>query len=462
MSHLPIHRSASMHVRSLRTSASLIAVLLAIGGTTIGFAVPTVQLTTQTARTNEARIRADLEVIRYEIKKDDWRTMLDRLDLSEPQRGYADFIYPNYRDDVDDLRNKLLDELVPGLVMYRQAKHSDQPWTRAQIIEARRSRYRQIAGKTPKTVRLLDQLFDDLRTILAEPQLELLQQAMYAWHRDLFLNKDISGATHFDLVRQVDLVRNIDDLLETEPELAAFLNPDAVTPLDLEIRDLRERCLDLLNQYERELDRLLQNRHRNSYRLRRQKYNALVLNDIDTYARLSRKSTKPWLQIYRLTTSTADLIASLLEEANRPRLAKTLRYHFYHAYYPALYRPCSTDLIYEWILEQEGFSADQLIALEATHTEYELRLDAIRAMTKRHLIKQIEETGEHPGLIAIRSLSEGPFSRKYGQLFDQRRALSIEINNRFRVLVGEEQLNGFQHIHDVAVRSMVEGESVSY
>lgn len=254
------------------------------------------------------------------------------------------------------------------------------------------------------------------------------------------LNPGENGGFGRNLVYHVDLFEVIDQACQDEPALLTLLDRQAEDPSHPALAEARRKCLELLETFELELDALIQRRFRRTWDRSLTSMQAWADGDDQAAQRTRRKHRRDWMKVYRANTHTAETLALIIQESCGDQFANAWREYYYEAYYPALYRPKSTDLLYEWLTIESGLSAELQPAIEAIYAQYLESRRALRARTRSMLLGLTKELNlSSPVMIAVYEV-RGTLPPKKAQLDQQRRTLSEQTNLQFRnILSGEQQ-----------------------
>lgn len=398
------------------------------------------------------------DIIEVRMRREDFVALCQRLQLDEAQSACANDAFGRYDQQVQQIHHELLDRMMPLAREYIRAYVEGGE----ELARERAGDAMVAAGETTLHYRVrikqrLDALLVELQTGLSEPQLEAYPAAIRAWRRSVMLNPQASDSGH-NLAYHVDLFEVIETACQEEPGLQPLLDRQAEPPSDPTFAEARLQCLELLDVFEIEFDTLIQRRFWRTRELFLESAQAWVEGDEEIAQRTRRKHRRDWMRVYRANTNAAETLALIIQESSGADLAEVWRERYYTAYCPAMYRPKSTDLLYEWLLKEVNLAAEQQAAFEAIYGQYLDTRRQLRAATRSLLLRLTEELNlGSPAMIAAYEY-DGKLPPKKAQLDQQRRALSEETNLQFRNILSGDQEAAFdqalEQIRKALLRSL--------
>ena len=388
----------------------------------------------------EQQLRRNTEIIQPHMSRRDFVALCRRLELDESQTACADEAFDRYDHEVQQIHQEQLDRIVPLALQYFQAlQEGGEELARVQAGAAMMATAK-IGERYQAQIRQgLDAFLEQLQTCFSESQLEAYPGALRAWRRSVMLNPHATDSC-YSLGYHVDIFEVIETACQEEPGLGAILDCGAEPPSDPALAEARRKCLELLDAFELELDRLIQRRFWRRWDSFFASMQAWGDDDEDAAQRTRRHDRRDWMKVYKLNTNAAESLGLIIQDASGMALADAWRDRYYAAYSPAMHRPKSTDLLYEWLINEVDFAAEQQAAIEAIYAQYLESRRSLRARTRSMLLRLTEELNlSSPVMIAVYEV-RGTLPPKKAQLDQQRRTLREHTNLRFRnILSGDQQ-----------------------
>jgi hypothetical protein len=218
-------------------------------------------------------------------------------------------------------------------------------------------------------------------------------------------------------------------------------------PADEGLAKARQQCLQILETFELELDECIQGCADRSVACFFRGVQASADGDQKAARRARRSQRRDWMSIYSINTRTAETLAGIIEQSCGPHLRDVWRDRYFASYYPVLYGPKSTDLIYEWLVRDVDIDAEQRAAIEVVFAHYTESRRSLRARAANVLLQLAEELDlGSPGQLAAYVSMTGEIPSAKARIDEQRRNLSQETNATFRNILTDDQRRAFDEM----------------
>lgn len=393
----------------------------------------------------EHEARANTEIIQPHMSRSDLVALCKRLELDKAQTACADEAFDRYDEQVQEIHQEFLDRVAPLALQYFQAlQEGGEELARAQAGGAMMATAK-IGERYQAQIRQrLDAFLGQLQTCFSESQLEAYPGALRAWRRSVMLNPHASDSC-YSLGYHVDIFEVIETACQEEPGLGALLDGGAEPPSEPALAEARRKCLELLDAFELELDRLIQRRFRRRWDSFFKSMEAWGDDDEDATHRTRRKDRRDWMKVYRANTDAAESLGLIIQDASGMSLANAWRDCYYAAYSPAMYRPKSTDLLYEWLIDEADLAAEPQAAIEAIYAQYIETRRSLRAHTRSILLRLTEELNlSSPVKVAVHDAGRPP--AQLAKLYQRHRTLREQTNLQFQNMLSGDQQAAFDRV----------------
>lgn len=319
--------------------------------------------------------------------------------LSDAQRNRMDQLYAAYHTSLNQLHREVIRQSGEALVEVMahaetQGAFDIDTFGREQAANILQKGHRLIREARSRADEQFMHFEQDLRSILTDEQQASWAGVRRAIRRDLLLGRRLPPSARFDFFRHADLINLYQAASSEGGELAALKRLAAVSN-DSSRRHRHKvvrKILDLLHQYEMQLDELLErNRQARNEAIMRMEL-AVMSGRTERVSVHHQRAVRTWRQIHHLTRDTAEAVgyAALPIVGEHARLQWMSR--FWRAQCPDLLAPDSAEIMFRWALDLDGLDKAHHRRVERLRDHYEERRYAVwrRAVCVRTEINETQ------------------------------------------------------------------------
>lgn len=286
--------------------------------------------------------------------------LIRSLDLTREQRMIVELLYEDYRDAVEAGQREA-DRQADAVGRRRVADAlSGRRLVPPDELRQHRLNVLNVYRSLPVAAHeLIEQLVDDLRSVLVAQQRPKLDERMPAFRRELYLHprhlnrRDYEYAGEgVDVLLLVEAARQND---EYGGELAGVPD-DAIAPI--------------LAQYENDLDAFIRETTATHHEIAIDAQMARIARDGRAERDAELRSLDHWERIYKLNRKTVDRLADLATAHNGDEAAQQWQRRFERETFAWMFSPTQPDRIYEWMTNQP-LDDGRLEEAAAIYTDYQ-------------------------------------------------------------------------------------------